>query len=234
MLPERRSLRFSPHRKCTAAPFVFSRADRVRSPARAIARRSASQRILSGDVPIRIGNAPRPGMSQIAKIVLAHARATDEVGHYDKASVCVVLPETDGNGAWQFAQRVCDSAKRQGLMPVCVVYTYPTAWFPKPKNHSDRHNGNGSSNGHNGNGQNGNGHNGNGHNGNGHNGTGHNGHAHNAHGHGAAFPQWRAAPWCRSDECGCTRASFPPSEIPVQRLEAFLRGRCPGGSGFWI
>src|SRR4051812_41720750 len=54
-------------------------------------------------------------LMQIAKIVLAHARTTDEVGHYDSTSVCVVLPETDATGAWKFAQRVCDSAKRQDL-----------------------------------------------------------------------------------------------------------------------
>jgi len=77
---------------------------------------------------------------KIARIILTHARATDEIGHYDKTSVCVILPETGGNGAWQFAQRVCDDAKRQGLMPVCVVYTYPSSWFPKNgKSHS--HNG---------------------------------------------------------------------------------------------
>jgi lipopolysaccharide/colanic/teichoic acid biosynthesis glycosyltransferase len=80
---------------------------------------------------------------EIAKIILEHARTTDEIGHYDKTSVCVVLPETGGQGAWNFAQRVCDSAKRDGLMPVCVVYTYPSAWFPKPKHHSDNHNGDG-------------------------------------------------------------------------------------------
>jgi hypothetical protein len=173
--PEMRRLHhlYSPEQIAFVLQRERSRADRHHSEFSLVMFRSESE--------MRLDQA----LSQIAKIVLAHARATDEVGHYDKASVCVVLPETDGNGAWQFAQRVCDSAKRQGLMPVCVVYTYPTAWFPKPKNHSDRHNGNGSSNGHNGNGHNGNGHNGNGHNGNGHNGNGHNGHAHNANGHGA-------------------------------------------------
>src|SRR5205814_9171467 len=29
---------------------------------------------------------------EIAKIILEHARTTDEIGHYDKTSVCVVLP----------------------------------------------------------------------------------------------------------------------------------------------
>ena len=73
---------------------------------------------------------PETALTQLAKVVLAHARTTDEVGNYDRTSVCVVLPDTDATGAWKFAQRVCDTAKRQGLLPVCVVYTYPSAWFP--------------------------------------------------------------------------------------------------------
>jgi len=35
---------------------------------------------------------PDQALTQIAKIVLAHARATDEVGNYDRTSICVVLP----------------------------------------------------------------------------------------------------------------------------------------------
>src|SRR3954467_6785729 len=91
-------------------------------------------------------------LMDIAKIILIHARATDEIGHYDKTSVCVVLPETGGNGAWKYAQRVCDGAKRQGLMPVCVVYTYPSAWFAKPKRQDEQKNQNSNGNGQNRNG----------------------------------------------------------------------------------
>ncbi len=140
---------------------------------------------------------PALALSQLAKIVLAHARATDEVGHYDKTSVCVVLPDTDATGSWKFAQRVCDSAKRQDLMPVCVVYTYPSAWFPKEKNNNhDNHNKNG-------------------HNGNGHNGNGHNGH-HNGDRRRVMVPM----------DFG-TSTEFPPTEIPVQRMEALLAKPLP-------
>ncbi|HEX3355359.1 MAG TPA: sugar transferase [Tepidisphaeraceae bacterium] len=139
---------------------------------------------------------PALALSQLAKIVLAHARATDEVGHYDKTSVCVVLPDTDATGSWKFAQRVCDSAKRQDLMPICVVYTYPSAWFPKEKNNHDHHNGNGS-------------------NGNGHNGHGHNGH-HQGNRRRVMVPM----------DFG-TSMEFPPTEIPVQRMEALLAKPMP-------
>jgi lipopolysaccharide/colanic/teichoic acid biosynthesis glycosyltransferase len=141
-------------------------------------------------------------LMQIAKIVLAHARTTDEVGHYDSTSVCVVLPETDATGAWKFAQRVCDSAKRQDLLPTCVVYTYPSSWLPRSKDH-------------NGNGRNGNGHNG--HNGNGHNGNGQNGHNGNVkNGHSQNGDR-------RHVHLDPTQLhELPPTEIPIQRMESLL------------
>ena len=147
-------------------------------------------------------------LAQIARIVLAHARATDEVGHYDKTSVCVVLPETGGNGAWQFAQRVCDTAKRQGLMPVCVVYTYPTAWFPKSKNHNDH-----------------NGHNGQGHNGQGHNGPGHNGY--NSHSHNGHSQNGERRLGVLPISLDVNGHKLPPSEIPVQRMETLFARPMP-------
>jgi lipopolysaccharide/colanic/teichoic acid biosynthesis glycosyltransferase len=153
--------------------------------------------------------------------VLAHARATDEVGNYDRTSVCVVLPDTDGTGAWKFAQRVCDSAKRQELMPVCVVYTYPSAWFPREKNHNGNgHNGNGNGNGHNGNGHNGNGHNGNGHNGNGNGHNGHNGHNHNGE-------RRRGIP-LNYGATSSEQHELPPTEIPVQPMVSLLARPMPG------
>jgi lipopolysaccharide/colanic/teichoic acid biosynthesis glycosyltransferase len=112
---------------------------------------------------------------KIARIILEHARATDEIGHYDKTSVCVVLPETGGNGAWNFAQRVCDDAKKQDLMPVCVVYTYPSSWFPK------------------------------------------NGKSHNHTGDRGNLPV----------SIDANGRNFPPSEIPVQRMETLLAKKMP-------
>ena len=137
------------------------------------------------------------------------------------------MPDTHANGAWMFAHRVCDSAKRQGLMPVCVVYTYPSAWFLKEKKINGHNGHNGHGGGHNGNGHNGHGHNGNGHNGHSnHNGNGHNGNGHAAHhngerrnGEGHADTR-RRQPMPMSIE-GMAH-ELPPTEIPIQRMETLL------------
>jgi len=75
---------------------------------------------------------PHASLLRMSKLVLNHARTTDDVGYFDVDSVCTVLPETSSTGAWRLGQRVCEEAKRHGLRPACVVYTYPTAWFPTP------------------------------------------------------------------------------------------------------
>jgi len=81
---------------------------------------------------------PHALLLRMAKLVLAHARTTDDVGYFDVDSVCTVLPETSSTGAWRLGQRVCEEAKRHGLRPACVVYTYPTAWFPTPVDACDQ------------------------------------------------------------------------------------------------
>jgi lipopolysaccharide/colanic/teichoic acid biosynthesis glycosyltransferase len=119
---------------------------------------------------------------RLARVILNHARNTDEVGFYDKGSICSILPDTTSVGAWQFAQRVYDSAQRRSLKARCRVYTYPTVNELSTQNGDDRRanvqvpaNGHGLAKGHthsNGNGHphvNGNGH-ANGHS-NGHNAT---------------------------------------------------------------
>jgi lipopolysaccharide/colanic/teichoic acid biosynthesis glycosyltransferase len=63
---------------------------------------------------------------RLARMVLKHARGTDEVGYYDLASICAILPDTNSIGAWQFAQRVCESAKARSITAKCSVFAYPT------------------------------------------------------------------------------------------------------------
>src|SRR5215212_3740708 len=137
--PEMRRLQhlYSPEQIAFVLQRERARADRQHSEFSLVMVRSESP-----DVPLDAA------LLDLAKIILTHARATDEIGYYDRTSVCIVLPDTDGDGAWKYAQRVCDGAKRQGLMPVCVVYTYPSAWFSKPKKHDESHGNN--ANGHNG------------------------------------------------------------------------------------
>jgi lipopolysaccharide/colanic/teichoic acid biosynthesis glycosyltransferase len=79
----------------------------------------------------RGGNWPHPKSMRLAKIMLSRARATDEMGRYDEECVCAILPDTTPEGAWRFAQGVCDLAIKKGLRPMCAVYTYPSGWFRK-------------------------------------------------------------------------------------------------------
>jgi lipopolysaccharide/colanic/teichoic acid biosynthesis glycosyltransferase len=92
---------------------------------------------------------------RLARMVLKHARNTDEVGYYDERSICTILPDTGSVGAWQFAQRVCESAQCRSIASKCRVYTYPTIKELSTQNGDDRRangdarvNGNGHANGH--------------------------------------------------------------------------------------
>src|SRR4051794_12896960 len=58
---------------------------------------------------------PIDGQLRLARVVLKHARGTDEVGYYDGGSICAILPDTTSIGAWLFAQRVCESAQSRSI-----------------------------------------------------------------------------------------------------------------------
>jgi len=75
---------------------------------------------------------------RLARVLLDAARTTDEVGRYDDDSVCAILPDTDAGGAWYFARRACEQARRKGLDPVCMVYAYPSAWSPDDEDQASR------------------------------------------------------------------------------------------------
>lgn len=87
---------------------------------------------------------------RLARVVLNHARTTDEVGYYDRSSISAILPDTDSIGAWQFAQRVCESAKSRSIPAKCSVFTYPNPDQGDDRNDQgdSRHDGDYRSNGH--------------------------------------------------------------------------------------
>lgn len=79
---------------------------------------------------------------RLCKIVLDEVRATDEVGQFDRHTVCAILPDTAPDGAWKLIDRVHERAAARGWTVEPVVYTYPSSWFDH--HHHDRGNGSGS------------------------------------------------------------------------------------------
>ncbi len=100
------------------------------------------------------GTSSMDSQLRLARVVLKHARNTDEVGYYDQRSICTILPDTTSIGAWQFAQRVCESAQGRSITAKCKVFNYPTIKELSTENGDDRRvnghahmNGNGHANG---------------------------------------------------------------------------------------
>src|SRR5581483_6012440 len=79
---------------------------------------------------------------RLARTVSRSSRVTDEIGRFDELQICALLPDTPSFGAWCFARRLCDSARRRAIRATCRVYTYPTGWMD-----AKRDNGNGNANG---------------------------------------------------------------------------------------
>ncbi|HEX8341010.1 MAG TPA: sugar transferase [Tepidisphaeraceae bacterium] len=69
---------------------------------------------------------------RLCRLVLNQVRVADEVGQFDRNTVCAILPDTGPDGAWKLIQRVhdCASPKQGTIEP--VVYTYPTSWLDEP------------------------------------------------------------------------------------------------------
>lgn len=78
---------------------------------------------------------------RLCKIVLDEVRATDEVGQFDRHTVCAILPDTAPDGARKLIDRVHERAAQRGWTVEPVVYTYPSSWFDH--HHHDRGNGSG-------------------------------------------------------------------------------------------
>ncbi len=80
---------------------------------------------------------------RLSRIVLNEVRTTDEVGQYDRNTVCAILPETTPEGAWKLIERVHDRAADKNMVIEPVIYTYPSSWFDRHHDDHDKHNGNG-------------------------------------------------------------------------------------------
>jgi lipopolysaccharide/colanic/teichoic acid biosynthesis glycosyltransferase len=79
----------------------------------------------------RVRRGGRLGLNEkrLALTLLRRARLTDEVGWFDDAHLCAVLPDTCARGAQIFADAVCDLLARKGPRPIAVVYSFPHDWF---------------------------------------------------------------------------------------------------------
>ncbi len=66
---------------------------------------------------------------RLCKIVLDAIRATDEVGQFDRHTVCAILPDTAPDGAMKLVERVHENAAARGMNAEPVIYTYPTNWI---------------------------------------------------------------------------------------------------------
>lgn len=69
-------------------------------------------------------NGARRHVHRLAKLLCRRARATDEVGWFDAQQLCVVLPDTSGDGAMAFVGHFTESANYRGLSPRCNVLSY--------------------------------------------------------------------------------------------------------------
>lgn len=61
----------------------------------------------------------------LARAVAAAGRSTDDFGWYGKAAFAAVLPDTDGAGAWRFAERAVRAATAAGVPTTCEVFQHP-------------------------------------------------------------------------------------------------------------
>jgi lipopolysaccharide/colanic/teichoic acid biosynthesis glycosyltransferase len=74
---------------------------------------------------------------RLCKIVLDQIRATDELGQFDRHTVCAILPDTAPDGAWKLIDRVNEAAGARQMSVEPVIYTYPTNWIAHRKKKDD-------------------------------------------------------------------------------------------------
>ena len=63
-------------------------------------------------------------LSKLARLLCRRARATDEVGWFEKGRLCVILPDTSEEGAMSFVRDITESANFRGISPICNVLGY--------------------------------------------------------------------------------------------------------------
>jgi lipopolysaccharide/colanic/teichoic acid biosynthesis glycosyltransferase len=62
---------------------------------------------------------------RLATVLLKQVRETDEVGRFDRTTLCAILPDTDSVGASMLIARVRRATRGRKYEPTCTVYTYP-------------------------------------------------------------------------------------------------------------
>jgi lipopolysaccharide/colanic/teichoic acid biosynthesis glycosyltransferase len=67
-------------------------------------------------------------LARIGQLLCDRARLTDEIGWFDSDRLCIILPDTTGGGARDFARQFTNVAYMRALSPICSVLTYPSDW----------------------------------------------------------------------------------------------------------
>ncbi|MEE8469672.1 MAG: sugar transferase, partial [Planctomycetota bacterium] len=75
--------------------------------------------------PLAGGRVP----DQLGRYLSRRVRTTDVVGRLHSRALAVLLPVTDGEGAWVFAENVLAELSERELQCECEVFTYPTDWI---------------------------------------------------------------------------------------------------------
>ncbi|MDB5324884.1 MAG: Cps2E [Phycisphaerales bacterium] len=76
----------------------------------------------------------RISMLRLTRLVMNEVRTTDEVGLYDRHTVCAVLPDTAPSGASILIRRTRELCYQRGMTVEPVLYTYPGQWFDGDEN----------------------------------------------------------------------------------------------------
>ena len=93
-----------------------------RERARADRQRGCFSLVMFRLLPVR----SRWATLRLSRIVMNEVRTTDEVGLYDRHTVCAILPDTAPEGAWKLISRVRELAGSRAMHVEPVIYTYPS------------------------------------------------------------------------------------------------------------
>jgi lipopolysaccharide/colanic/teichoic acid biosynthesis glycosyltransferase len=63
--------------------------------------------------------------AEVAEVLASRMRAYDRIGSLDAERLALLLPESDGRGAWVFADDTLDQLAEMGHRVDCEVFTYP-------------------------------------------------------------------------------------------------------------
>ena len=73
----------------------------------------------------------------LARMLEERIRIYDHLGRLDAKRLAVVLPDTDPEGAWIFADDVLARLGKRGLRVNCEVYAYPLDWRNRTQDQQD-------------------------------------------------------------------------------------------------